>query len=212
MKIERIEIAGSRGSAVPGSLEFEGGAIAILGPGDRGGAAASIPSHPPTTRLRSTRRPVHPGGHRSREVPMKIERIEIAGFRCFADPASLAPGSLGLRGAAAAIVGPGDRGGAAASIPNHPPATRFRQTSRPVLPAGRRSREVPMESGRIETAGFRSSVDPVSLEYRGGAAAVVGSGGCGRSGSVETGPPFRAPVPGQRRGGGRCRGCRVKSR
>lgn len=66
---------------------------------------------------------------------MESERIGITGFRSSAGPLSLEPVSFEFQGGAAAVAGPGDRGGAAASLLNHPPATRFRPTPR------RRSRE-----------------------------------------------------------------------
>ena len=221
MESERIGIAGFRSSAGPLSLEpvslepvsfeFEGGAAAVPGPGDRGGAAASLPNHPPATRFRPTPRPALPGGRRSRGVPMRIEKSEgigIAGFRSPADPASPAPVFLGVEGVAAAVPGPGDRGGAAASLPNHPPTTRFRPTPRPALPGGGRPRGVPMRIDRIGIAGFRGSADsmsfaPGALELGAGPAAIVGPNGCGRSGSADPEPPSPDPNPGRRRSGGR---------
>ena len=121
MRIERIEIAGFRGSAdsgsfAPGRFGLEGGAAAVPGPGDRGGAAPSLPNHPPATRFR----PALPGGRRSRGVPMRIDRIGIAGFRGSADSMSFAPGALELGAGPAAIVGPNGCGRSGSADPEPP--------------------------------------------------------------------------------------------
>ena len=65
-----------------------------------------------------------------------------------------------------------------------------------------------MKIERVGIAGFRGSAAPASLAagslgFEGGAAAIAG---------VETEPSSRAPVPGPRRVGGRCAGCRIQFR
>ena len=51
---------------------------------------------------------------------MKIERIEIAGFRGSADSMSFAPGSLELEGGGAANVGPNGCGRSGSVAPEPP--------------------------------------------------------------------------------------------
>ena len=68
---------------------------------------------------------------------MKIERIEIAGFRGSTDSASFAPGRFGLDGGAVASVGPNGCGRSGSADPEPPSPDRNPGCRR----SGRRSPE-----------------------------------------------------------------------
>ena len=239
MKSERIGIAGFRSSTDPAffdavsldavpdpvSLGFEGGAG-----GDQRLRAercrrARTPLPGPESRAP---RPALAGGGGSREVPMKSERVGIAGFRSSAGPAFFDavsldavpdPVSLGFEGGA----GGGQRLRAERCRRARTPLRGLESRApmrRPALAGGGGSREVPMKNERVGIAGFRSSADPaffdavsldpvslepVSLGFEGGAASIDGAGGCGRSGVADPERPSPGPNPERRRLGRRLR-------